>query len=151
MKRKKTELIREVDNLRKEVGRAKYYREMLEGKLHDRNNRIIELQKENKDLKDSISFKDDYIEYLNRVITKDVEKMAKYVSFYEKVLELFEGLEDDLNEVEFSNQDSVRFDTLFPNSTCSLYHVDLSKEDLEDVSLGDIIERILELAGEEDE
>lgn len=151
MKHKKTELICEVETLRKEVDRARYYRQMLEGKIHNRNDKIVELQKENKDLKDSIRFKDDYIEYLNRVITKDVEKMAKYVSFYEKVLELFENLEGDSNEIEDNNQNCTRFGTLEDIPNCSFYHVNLSKEDLEDISIGDIIERILKMVGEEDE
>lgn len=144
MKHKKTELISEVESLRKEVDRARYYRQMLEGKIRNRNETIDKLKGE-------LKSKDDYIDYLKHVISKDVDKMAKYVSFYEKVLELSENVEDGWNEVEFRNQDCVKFDNLHDIPNCSFYHVDLSKEDLEDVSIGDIVEHLLKIVGEEDE
>lgn len=172
MKRKKTELICEVASLEKERDREKYYRQMLEGKIRDRNDRIAELTVENEELKKNIDFKIDYIHYLKGVIAKDVEKMSRYVSFFEKVLELTENIEDDLDGIEVSNavnsgkldeEDAEiwkRYRSRFgspEDSNCGHFRViSISKEDLEDLSFGDFINEIIEqvsseIVGDEDE
>lgn len=172
MKRKKINWEHEVALLRQKQERDNLYRQMLEGKIRDRNERIAELTVENEELKKNIDFKSDYIHYLEGVIAKDVEKMSRYVSFFEKVLELTENIEDDLDGIEVSNAVNLgkldeedaeiwkRYRSRFGSpeeSNCEHFRViSISKEDLEDLSFGDFINEIIEqvsseIVGDEDE